>query len=188
MKQLARGILRLAGLDVYRARGGVFLCPRPRAGEAADPKAFPSPLRLNLGCGNKRLEGHFNIDIVATPATDLACDITRLPMFADGTAEEIRLEAVYEHLFRHERLAAIREWFRVLKPGGRLRVDWIPDFDAVAGRYVRREPGLSARSSISRKSIASRTAIRSRGMRPSRSTRTSSRALRSSANFARRAT
>ncbi|MBK7366348.1 MAG: methyltransferase domain-containing protein [Candidatus Eisenbacteria bacterium] len=99
-------------------------------------------MRLNLGCGNKRLEGHFNIDIVATPATDLACDITRLPMFADGTAEEIRLEAVYEHLFRHERLAAIREWFRVLKPGGRLRVDWIPDFDAVAGRYVRREPGL----------------------------------------------
>ncbi|MFM8558407.1 MAG: class I SAM-dependent methyltransferase [bacterium] len=142
MKGLIRGALAVLGLEVFRARGGVFVCPKPRAGKGTPLRSFPSPLRVHLGCGNKRHEGYVNIDLVPTPATDMVSDVTRLEGFGDATADEIRLEAVYEHLFRHERRSAIREWFRVLKPGGVLQLYWIPDFDAVATAYVNRAPGL----------------------------------------------
>ncbi len=52
------------------------------------------------------------------------------------------MEAVYEHLFRHERLSALREWARVLRPGGLLHIRYIPDFDVIADYYVNRKPGV----------------------------------------------
>lgn len=145
MKALVRGMLGAMGLDIFRARGGIFLVPKPRAGRAggAGGRRFDPPLRLHLGCGNVRREGWVNIDLVPTPATDLVGDVTRLPDFADGSVEEIRMEAVYEHLFRHERLAALREWHRVLAPGGLLHIAFIPDFDVIAEHYVNRRAGVT---------------------------------------------
>ncbi len=141
-----RGAMGALGLEVFRARGGVFVVPKPRAGraEARSVASFPSPLRLHLGCGNIRREGWVNIDLVPTPATDLVGDVTKLKDFRDFSVDEIRMEAVYEHLFRHERLAALREWNRVLKPGGVLHIAFIPDFDVIADHYVNRRPGVLA--------------------------------------------
>ena len=142
-KRLVRSALGLVGLEIYRARGGVFIVPKPRAGHAAERLKVPSPCRLHLGCGNVRLPGWMNVDIVPTRATDLVADITRLDMFPDRSVEEIRMNAVYEHLFRHERLSAVREWHRVLTPGGRLHIDWLPDFDVIAKAYLDQSPGIA---------------------------------------------
>jgi glycosyltransferase involved in cell wall biosynthesis/predicted SAM-dependent methyltransferase len=98
--------------------------------------------RLNLGCGSKRLDGYINVDIVPSSSTDLVADIVRLPMFNDESVDEIRMDAVYEHLYRHERPAALNEWLRILRPGGRLGINWIPDFDAVVEAYCQRRPGI----------------------------------------------
>ena len=88
------------------------------------------------------MTGFVNVDLVPSLATDLVTSIISLPMFKDGTVEEIRLSAVYEHLYRSERLAAIREWHRVLRPGGTLMLSYIPDFDVIAKAFLERRPGI----------------------------------------------
>jgi len=140
---LIRSLLGMVGLRIFRARGGVFICPVPRASRYRDHKGDFQGRRLYLGCGNIHMDGFVNVDIVETAATDMVADITSLPMIPSDCIEEIRLEAVLEHLFRHQRLSALKEWARILKPGGTLDIRYIPDFDVYAGLYVRGEPGES---------------------------------------------
>lgn len=140
-----RRLFRGFGFEVLVGHGGVFVCPAARAARAEMPRsAFPVPARLHLGCGNKRLDGYVNVDIVPSLATDLVTNISSLPMFAEGTVEEVRLSAVYEHLYRPERLRAIREWHRVLRPGGTLVLAYIPDFDVMARAYLEKHRGLAS--------------------------------------------
>lgn len=100
-------------------------------------------LKLNLGCGSMRMEGYINIDIVPTKATDLVQDIVDLPRLRANSVEEIFLHAVFEHLYAYEQKSALREWRRVLRPGGRLIIRGIPDFDLVAQAYVERARGVT---------------------------------------------
>ncbi|MGQ3124840.1 MAG: class I SAM-dependent methyltransferase [Variovorax sp.] len=90
-----------------------------------------SPVRLNIGCGAKRLEGYIGVDLV--PEADVQADVRALP-FPDGHADEILAVHVFEHLYRWESPAALAEWMRVLKPGGRLVLE-LPDILKVA-RYI----------------------------------------------------
>jgi predicted SAM-dependent methyltransferase len=142
-KEALRGLLRMAGVEVYRSRGGLFICPVPHASIARNG-AIRDAKRLHLGCGNIRLDGYVNIDVVATPATDIVANIVSLPMIADSSVEEVRLEAVLEHLYRFEKMAALREWCRVLRPGGLLKIMWIPDFSVYADRFLNKRPGSLA--------------------------------------------
>lgn len=100
-------------------------------------------LKLHLGCGSIRMEGYVNIDIVPTQATDLVQNVADLPMVRKNSVEEIFLHSVFEHLYAYEQERALREWHRVLKPGGRLVMKWIPDFDLVAEAYVNRSRGTT---------------------------------------------
>ncbi|MCX8052609.1 MAG: glycosyltransferase, partial [Armatimonadetes bacterium] len=99
-----------------------------------------APLKLHLGCGYKILNGYINIDLYS-PAADLKLDITDLSPFADSTVDEIYLNAVFEHLYIFEQRRALAEWRRVLKPGGKLIIHSIPDFDEIVRAYINRAPG-----------------------------------------------
>ncbi len=145
--EFLRGALRGVGLEVYRARGGLFICRAPRA-SLANSQALRDAKRLHLGCGNVRLDGYLNIDLVSTPATDLIANIVSLPMIADDSIEEVRLDAVLEHLYRFERRAALLEWHRVLKRGGLLKISWIPDFEVYAEHYLNQGVGAFGRPMI----------------------------------------
>jgi SAM-dependent methyltransferase len=85
------------------------------------PAPTPAPLRLNLGCGDKILPGYVNVDVAESRAgrkPDVLCDLHRLTPFADASADEILSVHVVEHFWRWEVLDVLREWVRVLKPGG----------------------------------------------------------------------
>lgn len=145
MSSLTRWLRRrLAAVGVEVTRGPRQVLIRWRRGrpKPAPEWAAAQGLRLNLGCGEKPYPGYLNIDAVALPGVDLVATADRLPMLPDGCACEIRLEAVFEHLYRWERPDALAEWHRLLSPGGRLRIDWIPDFEAIARLYLARAPGL----------------------------------------------
>ena len=91
-------------------------------------------IKLHLGCGKVRLDGYINIDLRQTSATDLECDISRLP-FPDETIESIATYHVIEHLPRHDVPKALKEWYRVLSGGGKLIIE-CPNFDEAVREYL----------------------------------------------------
>lgn len=83
----------------------------------------PRPVKLNLGCGDKILEGFINVDVVEARAgkkPDVICDLHQLTPFEDNSADEIMAIHVVEHFWRWEIVDILKEWTRVLKPGGRM--------------------------------------------------------------------
>lgn len=111
------------------------------------------PIRLNLGCGDKRKPGWVNVDLHA-PDADLRLDLREPLPFPDGSVEYIYCEHFFEHLdFPNvedamatvletperpsEALSFLRECLRVLIPGGVLDVV-VPDAERKIGMYVRR--------------------------------------------------
>lgn len=107
-------------------------------------KSSQKPLKLHLGCGYKILDGYINIDLYS-PVAQLRLDISDLSYFEDCSVEEIYLNAVFEHLYVFEQRKALAEWWRVLKPGGRLVMHSIPDFDEIVRAYINRAPGNDGR-------------------------------------------
>ncbi len=89
-------------------------------------------LRLHLGCGTVRLAGWINVDREGRP--DLALDVRRPLPFADGAARLIYHEHLMEHLTLEEGRRCLRDWFRVLAPGGTLRIA-TPDLEYLVERY-----------------------------------------------------
>lgn len=92
-------------------------------------------LKLHLGCGNTRLEGYVNIDLVGTSATDRVMNLISLD-YADSSVDEIRAEHVIEHFSREEFKIALRDWFRVLKKGGRILLE-CPDLEACMQEFLK---------------------------------------------------
>lgn len=101
-----------------------FACGRQWAAALGD--TAPRTLRLNLGCGDKILPGYVNVDVVESRAgmkPDVICDLHDLVPFGDASADEILSVHVVEHFWRWEIRDVLREWMRVLKPGGRMIVE-----------------------------------------------------------------
>src|SRR5262245_49667380 len=86
-------------------------------------------IKLNLGSGELPLDGYHNLDhkygLEAYPLKD----------YADNSVEEVRASHILEHFPHAEIPAVIKEWVRVLKPGGRLKIA-VPDFDMLARAYT----------------------------------------------------
>jgi predicted SAM-dependent methyltransferase len=89
-------------------------------------------LKLHLGCGTVHLDGWVNID--REPRADLTADVRRPLPFGDGAARLIYHEHLMEHLTLDEGRRCLRDWFRLLQPGGTLRIA-TPDLAYVVERY-----------------------------------------------------
>lgn len=90
--------------------------------------------KLNLGCGNKKINGYANVDIVKTNNVDEVFDLCEIP-YKDNTISTISSEHALEHVPLEKSKKAIKEWFRVLEPGGVLNL-YIPDLELCALGYV----------------------------------------------------
>lgn len=76
---------------------------------------------LNVGCGNRIVEGAVNHDRVKhRPEVDVVHDLNVLPWpFADNSFDQIVALAVLEHL-DIDLVASLNECHRILRPGGQL--------------------------------------------------------------------
>ncbi len=99
----------------------------------------PHPVKLHLGCGTKFIPGFDHIDSTHHRHLTHCADVAHLPMYSDGSVSLIYASHVLEHFGRHEYKTVLREWYRLLKHGGVLRLA-VPDFSAVAALYY--EQGL----------------------------------------------
>lgn len=108
------------------------------------PRARTDLLKLHLGCGTKFLPGFVHIDALDLGHIDQVGPVESLPQIASGSVDLIYASHVLEHFGRHEYQDVLQEWYRVLRPGGLLRLA-VPDFTAMAEEYVsgRLRNGLS---------------------------------------------
>lgn len=91
--------------------------------------------RLHLGCGHNFLSGWLNSDLC--DGGDIRFLNAGKPYpFMDETFEYIFSEHLFEHLSMEEGLTMLQECFRVLKPGGHLRLT-TPDLDFLIRLYER---------------------------------------------------
>lgn len=80
---------------------------------------------LNLGSGDSgKVEGIINVDIRPLPTVDVVADVAKLP-FEDNECEGVMSRNLIEHFGRHEYFDVVKEWVRVLQPGGFLRVETV---------------------------------------------------------------
>ncbi len=92
------------------------------------------PLKLHLGCGGCHFEGYINIDIRERQAVDLLLDVRYL-FFGDNTVQLIESYHLIEHIPRYELLPTLKQWFRVLIPGGKMITEY-PDLDTAFKLYL----------------------------------------------------
>lgn len=95
-------------------------------------------IRLNVGSGDKYIPGFTNCDRHGEP--DVNCDAFPLP-FSTDYAHELWAIHLLEHLPRRDASATLTEWFRVLRPGGKLVLE-LPCLDKIARLIVNGEKNI----------------------------------------------
>lgn len=79
-------------------------------------------VKLNVGAGGKNIPGYTSIDIKD------GIDARKLP-YADCSVDEVYASHLLEHFDYNEEVPAVlKEWVRVLRPGGMLRIS-VPDVE-----------------------------------------------------------
>lgn len=143
------GRATVLGRDTYRHRMEALLVEVERQfgwndGEATDreavcastPEALTSPLpRLEIGSGSFPTEGFTHLDINPdAPDVDIVGPMFPLDL-PDASVSEIRAVDCLEHCSFRDTATALREWARVLRPGGRIYVQ-VPDADLIMRWFV----------------------------------------------------
>lgn len=94
-------------------------------------------MKLNIGNGWIEYPGYEGIDIKrGQNAAELGSNRWLTKCLGDGaTVDEIRASHVLEHFPHAQILDVLREWVRVLKPGGVLKIA-VPDLKIIAEQYL----------------------------------------------------
>jgi predicted SAM-dependent methyltransferase len=93
-------------------------------------------VKINLGCGYRKLDGYINIDCRSVVEPDMCIDIiNRLP-FEDESVDEVRAFDILEHIPIGKCVGVIEEISRVLKKGGKFE-SYTPSTD---GRGAFQDP------------------------------------------------
>jgi SAM-dependent methyltransferase len=96
--------------------------------------------RLEIGPGDHRLPGFETLNITGGRVVDYVLDAAQPLPFPDGTFVEIHCSHVLEHLPWYRTEGILREWVRILKPGGRLHI-WVPDALKICTAILQAEEG-----------------------------------------------
>tara|TARA_R100000234_G_C4995601_1_gene177731 strand:+ start:320 stop:877 length:558 start_codon:yes stop_codon:yes gene_type:complete len=99
-------------------------------------------MKLHLGCGRINIPGFYNIDLSDHEHVDLKADIRDLHMFENDSVDLVYVSATFQYFDRQEGLDCLKEWHRVLKKGGILRLSTV-DFDKLLEVYEKADKNLS---------------------------------------------
>jgi predicted SAM-dependent methyltransferase len=156
---MLQGLLRLRRLEraLRSTQREYYASPRDRVPElfsryakalaearaltlAAERRRRPAAGRetkLHLGCGGHQIEGWWNVDLQRSG--DLQADLSRSIPVRSGSVDYVHSEDFLEHVDLPRGRHLLSECFRVLRPGGVLRL-LTPDLRAIVERvYLGRE-------------------------------------------------
>lgn len=91
-------------------------------------------VKLHLGCGKRYIPGFCHIDIRKFPHIDYVASIDKLDMFEGNSVDLVYASHLLEHFQRDKIEEVLREWYRVLKKGGTVRLA-VPDFEKLTEVY-----------------------------------------------------
>lgn len=133
MGKLGRALLpsprkyQLARFELQSFRARVLGPINPLHRKRIDQLRGQTGLSLNIGSGGMGKPGWVNVDAIEHPDTTFTQDLRAPIPLADGQARRVFAEHVLEHLtFEEELPFTLSEVYRVLEPGGVLRVI-VPD-------------------------------------------------------------
>lgn len=81
-------------------------------------------IRLNLGSGPFPLKDYTNVDLYRS--ADVQMNAITLPGYEINSVDEIRASHLLEHFGKGPGIHAVRRWYQVLKPGGKITII-VPD-------------------------------------------------------------
>lgn len=116
----------------------------------ARPRAIRRYLRshqirkLEIGAWPNIREGWLHTDVYPTSGEIVFLDAKRPFPFEDGTFDYVFSEHLIEHLTYKEGLFMLGECYRVLKPGGKIRIA-TPDLETLIGLYAAEKRELQQR-------------------------------------------
>jgi len=93
-------------------------------------------VQLHLGCGERYIPGFIHIDARRFSYLDYVSSVAQLKMFSDNSVDLIYACHVLEHFRRNQIEKVLKEWHRILKNGGILRLA-VPDFDNLVRVYLK---------------------------------------------------
>jgi predicted SAM-dependent methyltransferase len=103
---------------------------------ASNYLARAEPKKLQVGCGANLLSGWLNSDTRPLTAAVMFLDATKRFPFEDDTFDYVFSEHMIEHVSFRDGMFMLGECFRILKPGGRIRIS-TPDIDFLMRLYAR---------------------------------------------------
>lgn len=92
-------------------------------------------MKLEFGSGRGDLPGYKHIDIIKYDAVDRKLDVSKKLPYKDNSVDEIVARHLIEHIDYWKYPGVFEEWYRVIKPGGKLSLV-TPDFEWMAKSYV----------------------------------------------------
>tara|TARA_X000000950_G_C13821284_1_gene622021 strand:+ start:286 stop:822 length:537 start_codon:yes stop_codon:yes gene_type:complete len=91
-------------------------------------------MKLHLGCWHRYIPGFVHVDLCELPHINFQSDIGNLSFAENNSVEYIYCSHSLEYKDYVEAEIVLKEWSRVLKPGGLIRIA-VPDFDALIKLY-----------------------------------------------------
>jgi len=101
--------------------------------------------KLNVGCGSVYKDGWINLDCNTKIKADVYADITKKLPFDDSTIDYILADNVIEHLKIEDVQLLLREFNRILIPGGTLEI-YVPHFTGILTKYLGHQKGYGVNS------------------------------------------
>lgn len=90
---------------------------------------------LEIGPGERRIQNFETVNIIKSKSTDYVSDTTKKLPFSDNTFNIVYASHVLEHTPWYLSEKTVKEWARVLKPGGKVEI-WVPDSYKIAKAFV----------------------------------------------------
>lgn len=140
MKQTLLRFLSIAPIDCFFWLKGILLGWKAKGAFKHYLGTTDSP-RLIIGCGRNAVKGWLNTDLrpqKSAPEKVFYLNAAKTFPFSDQTFDYIYSEHIFEHLTFRDSCNMLKESYRVLKPGGVMRMA-LPHADFLFDMYVHPE-------------------------------------------------
>ncbi|HMJ24903.1 MAG TPA: methyltransferase domain-containing protein [Pyrinomonadaceae bacterium] len=135
-KWAKRSLVGIIGRDRANRIAGPYHDWRARRHTRAFLADLPKgDLCVNLGCGYRPMKGWINVDRARSPEVQVVWNLAEGLPFPDSTCAAIFSEHVIEHISKEHASRLLGECYRVLQPGGVLRIS-TPDAERFLRSYA----------------------------------------------------